>query len=118
MALSTPFVGSGEFVPVRVWSCPVHDDDVTYRGDFEDYEDAWEVAGEVCLDCVTGTWRDKRDATGAIVMRELSAWEVGLRQVASDHGVTTALALALTRNSADARYIWREDTLLPRITTA
>lgn len=120
MALSTPFVGSGQFAPERVWSCPVHDDDTSYRGDDWDggYEDPWETAGEVCLDCVTGRWRDKKDAGGNVVMRELSFWDAALFSMPAPSFAAPLLANLLAKVApleASAKIDWLEDAPLPRI---
>jgi hypothetical protein len=104
MALSTPYVPTGEFVPVRVWSCTVHDDDAN-----DHYCDCDRCGYEIeCLDCAVGEWRDKRDTDGNVVMRELTVWELGFRKMWKDEGGPAAIASMLGKKIA-----WLEDEVLP-----
>ena len=105
MPLSVPFVGSGEFVPERVWSCPVHGDDVSWSWD----GDPWESEGEVCLDCEFGEWRDRRAADGSLVLRELSVGEVGFRRLVEREGRLAATSALLGEVARDAKIGWLED---------
>lgn len=103
MALESTFVGSGEFVSVREWSCPLHDDREVHVCDC----DHCTLPYYICETCKNGEWVDVQDANG-VVMRELSNWEVTLREqsmqmlteVIDFHGV-----------SSDAKVTWLEDNL-------
>lgn len=109
MALSVPFTGSGEFVPVHVWSCPVHDDDrLLYAGEDDDGEH-----GEWCLDCEAGVWRDQKDEAGNVVMRELSVWEHGFRTMAATDGMLAATSEFIFKPNLNAKIEWLEDQFLP-----
>ncbi len=95
---------TGRFVPVKVWSCPVHDLDTSF-------DEMWEQPGYVCLDCETGCWRDLKDAEGNVVMRELSSLEAMLHD-AFERSPLEGVSFA-TR--AMSRVEWLEDELLPRV---
>ena len=59
--------GTGEFVPVRVWSCVVHDAPLTHECDCDNCKLPYYAA---C--CATAEWVDKLDADGNVVMREVT----------------------------------------------
>ena len=73
MALSTSFVGSGEFVQETEWSCPYHD---RYANPIWGDEGDGEIE---CLDCEASGWRKLWNEDGSPKMRELSTWEVWMR---------------------------------------
>lgn len=109
MALQTPFRGTGEFVPEREWSCPVHERNIA---DYEE-DDPWEVEGEVCLDCITGRWRDVRATDGTVVMREVGEMEYLVRTSMLERmeEMRTGLldTLLVLRDPAEPVYHWMED---------
>lgn len=74
MALSSP--GSGQFVPDREWSCPLHDRKQTHECDC----DACTLPYVSCPSCATAEWRDVVAADGTPVLRELSLWEAVMRE--------------------------------------
>jgi hypothetical protein len=98
------FIGTGEFVPERVWSCPVHDRN---PADFEE-GDPWVEEGEICLDCETGLWLDAKDADGVVVMREVGAWELMLLQGLPETRCVAPM-LATLDSPASAKISWLED---------
>lgn len=75
MALSVPFVGSGQFVAETEWSCPNHEFPEVHECDCQFCD--WEPPE--C--CDEAEWVDKRDADGNVVTRELSVWEASLRNL-------------------------------------
>lgn len=68
--------GSGQFVPVKEWSCPWHDHDESSH-----YCDCDLCGFEGCEACARSEWVDKLDESGEVVLRELSVFEVALRKL-------------------------------------
>ncbi len=110
MALATQSEGSGEFAPVRVWSCPLHHDPQTHVCDC----DLCEVPYYTCESCASAEWVDKTDDEGNVVLRELSVWEVAFRRTYQEKGPMAAVGTMFDR---DAKISWLEDEAMPNITS-
>lgn len=108
MALKAEFAGSGVFVPVRVWSCPLHDEEQIHECDCEHCV----IPRTTCELCLSAGWVDEIGADGKVVMRELSLWEQMLRQDYStrDWGVSMLEQLMAVREAPEGFKIrWLED---------
>lgn len=103
-----PFVGSGKFAPVRVWSCPDHDKPVEHHCDC--HLCTWKEPA--C--CANAKWIDRLDRDGNIVTYELSTWEEMLLDVfREDFWIGGRVLQMLTTDGA--KYEWIEDNLISRI---
>lgn len=104
MALSTPFVGSGEFVPEREWSCSQHDYPCYHECDCSAC-----TLGEVeCGECAVSEWRDVFNADGTRKMREIGAFEAMLLRMPMSTALFPEPFLATA-----IRAEWVEDELMP-----
>jgi hypothetical protein len=106
VALSTPFVGSGEFVPERVWSCPDHEQPEWHECDCQFC--TWEQPA--C--CQAANWVDRLDADGNVVMREMSVFDAAFRNLYATQGPLAALG---TLSATQRKIAWLEDQSMPRI---
>ena len=114
MALSTPFVGSGEFVPEREWLCSQHDYPHYHECDCSSCTiGEWE-----CAECSTSEWRGVFNDDGTPRMRELGAFEAMLLKIPGPVFPMPAFAslLAGLGGGVDeiAKVEWAEDELMPR----
>lgn len=106
MALSVPFVGSGEFVHVREWSCPLHDKPQTHECDCE----LCKVPEVTCPSCVDADWVDVLGDDGVPVTRELSKWEVGMRRTVLENFQAEAALLCAMSDRPNIRHYWTEQS--------
>jgi hypothetical protein len=109
VALSMPFNGSGEFVPVRVWSCSKHDEPDEHYCDCEFCEVV------LCEECEAADWVDKLDENGEVVMRERDRTEAFLvQQLKNSFEQRLFFASPIV---AKVMNEWTEDAAMPRITS-
>ena len=127
MALSTPYVPTGEFVPERKWTCKKHSQPWYHECDCQHCERKWD-----CETCATSEWRDVLNRDGTPKMRELSPFEVMLRKTNIYDFALPGSPLHLTPSNSSAAFVdlmtrqadallprgpieWLEDTLIPRM---
>lgn len=75
VGINRPFVGSGEFVQEREWTCSKHDSPITHECDCGYCHREWE-----CRGCAKARWRDLTNPDGSPLMRELSVDEQFFRR--------------------------------------
>lgn len=99
--ISMPFGGSGEFVPVREWTCPEHEYPYFHECDCEFCE------GRVCETCETAEWRDTGE-TRELFLVEAWMWrelEQSIRELSRPSVISGRVVE------------WKEDLSIPRIVT-
>lgn len=112
MALSTGSTetpGTGQFVAETVWSCPLHEQPETHECDC----DHCDIPFYTCEGCAHADWVDKRDETGAVVMREVSFYEQMMRRSWKAEDARVSAFLGLMAKTADPVNVpiirWIED---------
>ena len=111
--VTIPFEGSGEFVPVREWTCPLHDSPRDHYCDCEHCDLEWD-----CKACSISEWVETDE------MRELSKFEVPLRdcqihQLKTLSEMTTWFASHTTwfaSHTFPSKVEWLEDEVMPDVT--
>lgn len=117
MALAMPWVGSGRFVPDRVWSCSRHDDPRYHECDCSHCPvGEWE-----CDECADAAWVDQFNDDGSVKTRELHATEAWMLDEMTERiKSNSALVAALTRMPLGNgnEFVWQEDLAIPIVTAA
>lgn len=113
MAVASGFVGSGEFVPVREWTCANHDQPEYHECDCDLC--TWEQPE--C--CKNAEWVDKVDADGNAVMREVGVYEHLMSKLFSAQEAQSSALVDLmgrTASGTEMKIRWLEDEAMPKIT--
>lgn len=117
LGTNAPFVGSGEFVQEREWTCSKHDSPQYHECDCGHCSRQWD-----CRGCAKARWLDLTNPDGSPLMRELSVsehyWRRQFVQIIEQEVEASRRFLGLLdrdRRGEPITIVWDEDDAdLPR----